>query len=119
MTGLVGAGLGALGVKKLVDPTPIAGPKVMTDQGETISGWTPMTASDRGKFGSTTVANFPYIVKRAHEAPRAMNPQYVTAFIDRLKSAEIHDELSPYIGPTLDLDTVAEALGASILKRTG
>lgn len=118
-TGLVGAGLGAMGVKKLVDPTPIAGPKVMTDQGETISGWTPMHASDHGKFGSITMANFPYIVKRAHEAPRSVNPQYVTAFIDRLKIAEIHDELSPYIGPTLDLDKVAEALGASILKRTG
>jgi len=118
-TGVVGAGLGALGVKKLIDPTPIAGPKVVTDQGETISGWTPMTLNERSKVGSITVANFPYIVKRAHEAPRPMAPQYVTAFIDQLKSAEIHDELSPYIGPTLDLDKVAEVLGTSILRRTG
>jgi len=112
--GLVGAGLGAVGIHNLLGPTPIAGPKVVTDQGETISGWTPMTP----KHAETTLANFPYIVKRANEAPTAMNPQYVNWFIDQLKFAEIHDELSPYIGPTLDLEKVAQALGTSILKRT-
>lgn len=112
--GLVGAGLGAVGIHNLLGPTPIAGPKVVTDQGETISGWTPMTP----KHAEATLANFPYIVKRANEAPTAMNPQYVDWFIDQLKFAEIHDELSPYIGPTLDLEKVAQALGTSILKRT-
>lgn len=114
--GLVGAGLGAAGAHTLLNHSPVAGPKVVTDQGETISGWTPM-APVRGKYGEATLVNFPYIVKRANEAPNAMRPQYVDWFIDQLKSAEIHDELSPYIGPTLDLDKVAQALGTSILKR--
>lgn len=114
--GIVGAGLGLMGAKTLAGPTPIAGPKVVTDQGETISGWTEMMPTH--KMGEFNLTNFAYVIKRASEAPSSMNSKYVTDFIDQLKSAEIHDELSPYIGPTLDLDKVAQALGSSILKQT-
>jgi hypothetical protein len=70
------------------------------------------------KFAQDTVVNFAYISKRASEAPDALPVRYVERFLDGLKSAEVRDELSPYVGPTLDLEKVAQALGSSILRRT-
>jgi hypothetical protein len=104
--GLVGAGLGLVGGKKLIDPTPIAGPKIVTDQGETISGWTPMVQNKAAGYNP----DFAYVVKRASEKPSKMDSQYIKGFISGLKQAEIHDAMSPFIGPNLDFDKVAQTL---------
>lgn len=109
-TGVVGAGLGLMGAKKLLDPTPIAGPKIVTDQGETISGWTEMTPTQ--KFG------FDYVIARASEAPRKLNPQDIAGFFEQTKQAEIHDELSPYLGPSLEFDRTAALLGKLICAKS-
>lgn len=114
-TGLLGAGLGLLGAKKLFDPTPISGPKVVTDQGETISGWTPMMPVQ--KFGSDLDPLFDYVIKRANFRPHQLKNAQVQRLFNALKEAEIHDELSGYIGPTLDLEKTAQAIGNSILKQ--
>ncbi len=115
--GLVGAGLGYLGARNATKPTPIAGPKVLTDQGETISGWTEMVPQN--KLGEFSLTNFSYVMDRAAEAPSPVKAAHIDHFMDQLKNAEVHDELSPLIGPNLDLDKVAQALGSSILMRTG
>lgn len=113
-TGAVGAGLGLLGAKKLLGPTPIAGPKIVTDQGETISGWTEMAPVQ--KMGSEVNATFAYVVKRASERPTKLSTPRTVAFMQHIKLAEIQDALSPYLGATLDFDTVTQALGDSILR---
>jgi hypothetical protein len=113
--GLVGAGLGALGAYKAFQPTPIAGPKIVTDQGETISGWTEMHPVQ--KMGASENIPFTYVIKRAHERPRALPSGYAEQILQYLKTAEIVDDLSPYIGYTLDFDKVTQVLGDSILMR--
>jgi hypothetical protein len=115
-TGAVGAGLGLLGAKKLTGPTPISGPKIVTDQGETISGWTEMAPVQ--KMGAAVNTAFAYVVKRANERPTKLDAAYTSRFMQQLKSAEVQDELSPYLGPTLDFDKVTQALGDSILRRS-
>jgi hypothetical protein len=107
-TGLVGAGLGALGVKKLFDPTPIAGPKIMTDEGETISGWTEMVPQ--------TKLGFEYVRTRANEHPRRLSAKLAESLFAQLKHAEIQDDLSPFLGPTLDFNEAARLLGDSIYR---
>jgi hypothetical protein len=114
--GLVGAGLGLVGGMKLLGPTPVGGPKVVTDQGETISGWTDMTPVQ--KTGSSLNTTFAYVVKRASERPKKLDAAATAHFMQSLKHAEVQDELSPYLGPTLDFDKVTQALGTSILRRS-
>ena len=107
-TGAVGAGLAGLGVKKLFERTPIAGPKIMSDSGETISGWTEMTPMNK--------LSFDYVIARAKERPRKLAMAHAMRLTQQIKAAEIHDELSPYLGPTLDFGTVAERLGNAIAQ---
>ncbi len=106
-TGLTSAGLGLVGVKKLTEPTPIAGPKIVTDQGETISGWTEMMPEGRMTFA--------HVIKRAAEHPRPLPPQRRENILRLIKQAEVHDELSPLLGPSLDFEKVCRVLGSSIL----
>lgn len=107
--------LGGAGAAKALRPTEIAGPKIRTDQGETISGWTEMVP----KRASHLTPEMDYIIKRAHDGKAPPLPRaYVAEFLTHLKTAEVHDELSTFIGPTLNLDKVAQALGNSILKWT-
>lgn len=113
-TGAVGAGLGLLGAKKLVNPTPIAGPKIVTDQGETISGWTEMAPVQ--KTGASEHTPFAYIVKRASERPKKLARAHIDHLLLAVKQAEMYDALSSYLGPTLDFDKITQALGASIKR---
>ena len=107
-TGLTSAGLGLVGTKKLLEPTPMAGPKILTDQGETISGWTEMMPDEKMSFA--------HVVKRASERPRALPRDWTRRILDAVKSAEVHDELAPHLGPTLDFDRVCDVLGAAIQR---
>jgi len=112
--GVIGAGLGLLGANRALKPTPVAGPKIVTDQGETISGWTDMYPVQ--KMAGAPVS-FTYVMKRAQERPRRLPPVYIEKFMQNIKKATVQDELTPYLGCTLDFDKVTQALGDSILSR--
>lgn len=115
-TGLAALGLGAAGAHKALGPTEISGPKVQTDQGETVSGWTEMVP----KRASAVAPEMQYIIKRASDGEAPLLPEdYTERFLSSLKTAEISDSISQFVGPTLDLDKVSQALGNSILKWIG
>lgn len=110
--GAAGLGLGALGGHRMLrSPQPI-GPRVQTDQGETISGWTEMVP----KNASHVSPEIEYTQRRMKDGHIAILPEkYAAALLHSLKAAEVHDDLSPLLGPSLDLDKVAQALGTSIV----
>jgi hypothetical protein len=114
--GLGALATGAMGLNELSQQTPIAGPKVMTDEGETISGWTEMA---RGPYKyAQEIPELAYVVRRVRDGKISpLTAKYAADFLASLKSAEIHDELADFVGPTLQLEKVAEALGKSILLR--
>jgi hypothetical protein len=115
-TGLGAIGMGALGVHNVMRPLQASGPKVLTDQGETISGWSEMVPKRASH--DAVAPEIQYITKRAAALNRGtVSDSYVASFLNSLKTAEIYDKLAEYVGPTLDLDTVAQALGNAILNR--
>lgn len=110
--GAAGLGLGGLGAERMLREPQPEGPRIRTDQGETISGWTEMVP----KRASVVSPEIMYTRRRS--ADGATNPlpkKLASKFMQYLKTAEIHDELAPLLGPTLDLDKTAQALGTSIL----
>ena len=111
-TAATGLGLGTLGAHRILrSPEPV-GPRVLTDQGETISGWTEMVP----KRASVIAPEIMYTRRRSIDGPCTPLPEkYAAAFLANLKSAEVHDAMAPFIGPNLDLDKTAQALGISIL----
>jgi hypothetical protein len=111
ITGLGSAALGGLG---LVMPDSYAGPKIQTDEGETISGWTEMVPRTYD-----IAPEIAYLNKRASDdAPRALSATIREQYFGSIKEAEVHDELDVYAGCTLDFEKVADAVGRSILLLT-
>lgn len=110
--GAAGLGLGALGAQRAMRSPETIGPRIRTDQGETISGWTEMVP----KRASVIAPEIMYTRRRSVDGPvRPLPEKYAADFIRLLKTAEVYDEMSPFIGPNLDLDKTAQALGISIL----
>ncbi len=112
LSGLGSLATGAMGVKELAKPVSLAGPAVMTNQGKPISGWTEMvrTASD-------TAPEISYMVKRAMDKPAdQIPPAYLNNLSKQIKAAEVYDDDSSILGPTLDLDQVAKTIGDSIVR---
>jgi hypothetical protein len=115
MLGLGALGLGALGAYTGMRDPEIAGPRIRTDEGETISGWTEMVP----KYASDTAPELAYISKRASDSrPEVLPAHAISAYWQAIKEAEVHDELDNFVGCTLDFDKVAQALGMSILRLT-
>jgi hypothetical protein len=111
--GAAGLGLGALGASRAMRSPQTVGPRIRTDQGETISGWTEMVP----KRASAVSPEIVYTQRRAKDGPvRPLPEKYASTFLSALKVAEIRDEMSPFLGPTLNLDRVAQTLGTSIVK---
>ena len=105
---------GLAGVNQITKPTQLAGPVVNTDQGKPISGYTEMM-----RTAAEDVPELNYMLRRAVDGPRQiMPPKYAEALSKAIKTAEVHDELSPVLGPTLDLDQVAKTIGDSIVSWT-
>jgi hypothetical protein len=112
--GIGSLGLGALGAKRAVQPPNIAGPKIQTDQGEVISGWTEMVPTKRASHSAPEIN---YMIKRAYDGKyQPLSKEYKNQLYSIVKSAEIRDNLSDYLGPNLDLDKVAAIIGKSILQ---
>lgn len=112
---LVGsAGLGLLGAGNMLSPLDMPGPKIRTDEGETISGWTEMMP----KHGQHAIApELAYLIKRASDSRPARLPEAaVNTYWAQIKSAEVRDTDSPLLGHTLDFAKVAEIVGRSILS---
>jgi hypothetical protein len=113
ITGLGGLGLGSAGGYQLFKSPETTGPRIRTDQGETISGYTEMMP----KRASALSPEIYYILRRSHDKIGPQLPtKYAEDFFNSMKTAEIHDELSQFVGPTLDLDLTSQTLGNSILK---
>lgn len=113
LAGLGSLASGAMAGKKLMEPTEITGPKVQTNQGETISGWTEMTP----KTSSHMAPELEYLIKRAKDGQYTpLSKTYKNELYSLIKNAEVRDELSTHLGPTLDLDKTAKIIGSSILN---
>jgi len=112
--GLGALGLGAAGVHQLTQPTPITGPKIRTDQGDTISGWTEMVP----KHGAYNAApELQYLMKRASDSrPTLPSIRQTQTYWARVKSAEVTDEQSSMVGVTLDFEKMAQIVGQSLLN---
>ena len=111
--GAAGLGLGALGAQRALRSPQTSGPRVRTDQGETISGWTEMLP----KRASVIAPEIMYTRRRSVDGPvKPLPTKYAADFIRALKIAEVQDEMTPFLGPNLDLDRTAQALGTSIVK---
>lgn len=111
----VGAGtaLGLKGVHEALRPTRIsdlAGPKVMTNEGHVIPAFTQMKSA-------AWQPEMLYAVLRKRDGDAACAPldtQRKLAVHHAACSAEVHDDLSPVLGPTLSLEKVALLLEQSI-----
>lgn len=111
-TGLAAAGATGIGLGKLVGETPMVGPKIRTDQGETISGWTEMMP----KQAAAIAPEIHYLRHRMVDArytKTGCDPQ----LLNSLSKLTVTDDNTAVLGPTLDFDKVAQALGNAIVSR--
>ena len=114
LSALGALGAGGAGAHTLLSKPNLPGPKVMSDQGQ-ISGWTEMVP----KRASVELApEIEYSVRRGIDGPtEPVSKTYMNKFMEEIKTAEIYDEHSSILGPTLNLDLVAKAIGKSIIQR--
>ena len=111
----IGGGLaaGAKGLHEMARPLRVGdlpGPKVMTNEGYTIPAYTEMKAA-------AWRPEMLYTVLRHRDGGRAcatLEPQRKLAFQNAVRRAEVHDDLSAVLGPTLELEKVALLLEQSI-----
>jgi len=111
----IAAGLGSIatglyGGHQLLKPTKLTGPMVMTDQGRPVSGWTEMMRT------ASAPRETSYMLRRAIDGdiPK-LAASTVNSVRARIKEAVVIDDDAPVLGPTLDLDKVAQIIGESIL----
>ena len=109
--GATGAGLTGLGAHKLMSKTPTVGPKIRTDQGETISGWTEMAP----KTGAALVPELHYLRHRMVDGPHTKTG-CDKRLLTHLSKFTVRDDHTELLGPTLDLNKVAQVLGDAILR---
>ena len=108
-------GLGAAGLQQLTQTPRIAGPKIQTDQGETMSGWTEMMP----KHGSNIAPELQYLIKRASDVrPSLLSSTKTAAYWSDVKTAEIEDDMSPLLGVTLDFEKMAQVVGRHLMANT-
>jgi hypothetical protein len=90
------------------------GPKIRTDNGETISGWTEMMP----KTGHQALApELAYLIKRAKDSrPAQLSASTTDTYWAQIKTAQVRDTNSPLLGNTLDFAKVSEIVGRSILS---
>ena len=108
----VGAGVasGAKGVHEIARPTRLGdlrSPMIMTNEGEVIPAYTEMKAA-------AWHPEMIYTVLRTRDGVGSIDPQRKLAFLTAARSAEVFDELSPALGPTLDPQKIAFILEQSI-----
>lgn len=106
--GLASAGLAAGGAyHALKEPKS---PMIRTQQGPEISGYTEMVPKTAG-----LAPELRYVMLRAHDyATQPLAQHEKEAILRRIKTAEISDEKTPLLGPTLDLNKVCAIIGESL-----
>lgn len=105
-----GVASGAKGIHEAVRPVRMGdldGPKILTNEGQTISGLTQM------KSGSAWAPEMVYSVLRQRDKV-ASTPGI--SLLAAVKQAEVYDDLSPLLGPTLDVAKVARIVEDSITR---
>jgi hypothetical protein len=113
LAGAGALGLGVAGINKLTDQAPITGPKIQTDQGETISGWTEMVPK---RASAAYAPELQYLMKRAQDSqPSQMPASAVEAYWAKVKTAELVDALTPIVGVTLDFEKMSTIVGQSLI----
>lgn len=108
--GLVSAGKGVHEVARPVRVSDLAGPKIMTNEGHVIPAYTQM------KSGAWQ-PDMLYAVLRKRDGEAACAPldmRRKIAVHTAARSAEVHDELSSLLGPTLQLEKIALLIEQSI-----
>jgi len=112
LSGLGSLVTGAAGVHQITKPTTLDSPSTMTNEGKPISGWTEMV-----RTAAKTAPEINYMIKRATDRPSESLPSaYKADLVKRIKMAELEDTYSNILGPTLDLDQVAQTIGDSIIR---
>lgn len=115
---LAGAGLAA-GAKGLhetfrgVRTDDLPGKHLLTNEGDLISGYTEMAPSKYAAWHPEMVYT---VVRRVDGACAGLSPERKLALHTQVRTAEVHDELSSLLGPTLDLEKVALILDSSISR---
>jgi len=110
---LGGAYMGAKGVHEMARSPrlrDLRSPMVMTNEGEIIPAMTEFKAA------AWRPEMLHPVLRKRDGACAPLEPQRKLAFERAIRGAEIHDELSPVLGPTLSLEKVALILEQSILS---
>lgn len=108
-----GAALGIKGLHEAARPVRVgdlSGPKVMTNEGHVIPAYTEMKAASWRPEMLYTVLRH----RDGDAACAALEPHRKLAFQAAVRRAEVHDDLSAVLGPTLELEKVALLLEQSI-----
>lgn len=108
---LAGAALGAKGVHEAVRSprlSDLRSPMVMTNEGEIIPAMTEF------KEAAWRPEMLHPVLRKRDGACAAIAPARKLAFMRAAAKAEVHDDLSPVLGPTLDLTKIALLLEESI-----
>ena len=103
---------GALGLKKALQPTQLAGPVIQTDQGKPISGWTEMVRTAAMESEETTYLTRRMLDKTAHD----LQSVDATKFAEMLKVAAVTNSDSVTLGTSFDFEVAANHVGSSIVK---
>lgn len=88
------------------------GPNVQTQQGPSISAYTEMVPKT-----AALAPELHYVVLRTRDYPvEDLSSDVKADILNRVKTAELHDDESPLLGPTLDLETVCQIIGESLFE---
>jgi hypothetical protein len=115
--GLALAGAAAVGLKGLheaarpVRMDDLRSPMIMTNEGEVIPAYTEFS---REKMSAWRPEMLYPVLRLRDGACTNLGEQRKLAFRESVRSAEVHDDLSPVLGPTLNLEKVALILEQSI-----
>jgi len=113
IAGLGALGLGVAGAHQLTQSPHMSGPKIRTDQGDNISGWTEMVPK-RASYDAAP--ELQYLTKRASDQrPSPLPPAVIAHYWSLTKSAEVSDEQTPVVGVTLNFEKMSQLVGQSLL----
>lgn len=109
--GLATAGAGLHNIVRRTRLSDLRSPMIMTNEGEVIPAYTEMKAAS----DQTWRPEMLHVALRHRDGTCADLPaRRKLAFEQAVRAAEVHDELSPILGPTLSLEKIAMLLEQSI-----
>lgn len=109
--GLATAGAGLHRAFRRTRLSDLNSPMIMTNEGEVIPAYTEMKAASEQVWRPEML----HVALRRRDGACADLPERrKLAFEQAVRAAEIHDELSPILGPTLNLEKIALLLEQSI-----